>query len=73
MDIKNLIENKYMKYVLQINVFSGPRPRVPSSRRVGSGLGLGVRESLTVLEGDRGLSWETKSFWDKRTNVSFQW
>ena len=26
-----------MKYVLQINRFSGPRPRVRSSRRVGSG------------------------------------
>ena len=34
MDIKYLIKNKYMKCVLQINGFSGPRPRVRSSRRV---------------------------------------
>ena len=31
MDIKYHIENKYMKWVLQINGFSGPRPRVRSS------------------------------------------
>ena len=37
MDIKYPIENKYMKCVLQINGFSGLRPRVRSSRRVGSG------------------------------------
>ena len=32
MDIKYLIEDKYMKYVLQINGFSGPRPRVGSGQ-----------------------------------------
>ena len=30
MDIKHPIENKYMKCVLQINGYSGPRPRVGS-------------------------------------------
>ena len=35
MDIKYPIENKYMKFVLQMNGFSGLRPRVRSSRRVG--------------------------------------
>ena len=39
MDIKCPIENEYMKGVLQINGFSGPRPQVRSSRRVGSGQG----------------------------------
>ena len=34
MDIKYLIANKYMKCVLQINGFSGPRPWFKSSRRV---------------------------------------
>ena len=34
MDIKYPIENKYMKCVLQINGFSGSRPRVQSNRRV---------------------------------------
>ena len=37
MDIKYPLKNEYMKCVLQINGFSGPRPRVWSSRRVGSG------------------------------------
>ena len=37
MDIKYPIENEYMKCVLQINGFSGPRPRVKSSPVVGSG------------------------------------
>ena len=37
MDIKDPIENKYMKCVLQINGFSDPRPRVQSNHRVGSG------------------------------------
>ena len=37
MDIKYPIENEYMKYVLQINGFSGPRPWVRSNRQVGSG------------------------------------
>ena len=32
MDIKYPIENEYMKCILQINGFSGPRPRVQSSR-----------------------------------------
>ena len=41
MDIKYLIETKYMKCVLQINGFSGPHPRVRSNRRVGSGQGGG--------------------------------
>ena len=41
MDIKYLIENEYMKCVLQINGFSGPRPRVQSNRRVGSNRGGG--------------------------------
>ena len=36
MDIKYPIENKHMKCVLQINGFSGLRPRVRSNRRVGS-------------------------------------
>ena len=45
MDIKYAIKIEYMKCVLQINGFSGPRPRVRSSRRVGSGRvkGGGVR------------------------------
>ena len=37
MNTKYLIENKYMKCVLQINRFSSPHPRVRSNRRVGSG------------------------------------
>ena len=41
MDIKYLIENEYMKCVLQINGFSGPRPWVQSNRRVGSSRGGG--------------------------------
>ena len=36
MDIKYSIENEYMNCVLQIYRFSGPRPGVRSSRRVGS-------------------------------------
>ena len=39
MDIKYPIENEYMKYVLQINGFRSPRPRVRSSRLVGSDQG----------------------------------
>ena len=35
MDIKYPIENEYMKCVLQINGFSGPRPQVRSNHRVG--------------------------------------
>ena len=42
MDIKYPIENKYMKCVLQINGFSGLRPRVWSSRQVG--LDRGARQ-----------------------------
>ena len=34
MDIKYPIENEYMKCVLHINGFSGPRSRVRSSLRV---------------------------------------
>ena len=34
MDINYPIENEYMKCVLQINGFSGPRPRVRSNRQV---------------------------------------
>ena len=41
MDIKYPIKNKYMKCVLQINGFSGPRPQVRSSRRVEKGGGGG--------------------------------
>ena len=37
--IKYPIENEYMNRVLQINEFSGPRPRVQSSCQVGSGQG----------------------------------
>ena len=36
MDIKYPIEIEYMKCVLQINEFSGPRPQVRSSSWVGS-------------------------------------
>ena len=39
MDIKNPIENEYMKCVLKINRFSGQRPQVQSSLRVGSSQG----------------------------------
>ena len=39
MDIKYPIENEYMKYVLQINGFSGPRPRVRSNSLVESSQG----------------------------------
>ena len=35
MDIKYPIKNKHIKCVLQIDEFSGPRPWVRSSRRVG--------------------------------------
>ena len=41
MDIKYRIKNEYMKCVLQINGFSGLRPRVRSSRRVGLSRGGG--------------------------------
>ena len=42
MDIKYAIKIEHMKCVLQINGFSGPLPRVWSSRRVESGwVGLG--------------------------------
>ena len=41
MDIKYPIENKYMKCALKINRFSGPRPRVWSSRQVRSSEGEG--------------------------------
>ena len=37
MNIKYLIENEYMKCVLQINGFSGPCPWVRSNRRIGLG------------------------------------
>ena len=37
MDIKYPNENNYMKCVLQINGFSGPRPLVRSNCLVGSG------------------------------------
>ena len=43
MDIKYPIENEYMKCVLQINGFSGPRPQV----RV-QPLGLGAEQLLHV-------------------------
>ena len=51
MDIKYTIENKYMKCVLQINGFSGPRPRILSSRRVGSGQGGGGGGGVTIFFG----------------------
>ena len=46
MDIKYPIENKYMKCVLQINGFSGSRPRVRSNRWVELG---GARLELTQM------------------------
>ena len=49
MDIKYLIENKYIKCVLQINGFSGPRPRVWSNRRVNGGEGGGGGGGATFI------------------------
>ena len=46
MNIKYPIEIEYMKYVLQINEFSDPRPWVRSSRRVRSISGRD-RDSVT--------------------------
>ena len=41
MDIKYPIENEFIKCMLQINGFSGSRPRVQSSHRVELGRGGG--------------------------------
>ena len=41
MDIKYPIENEFIKCMLQINGFSGSRPRVQSSHRVELGGGGG--------------------------------
>ena len=50
MDIKYAIKIEYMKCVLQINGFSGPRPRVRSNRRVESGrVGLGEGGATFIL------------------------
>ena len=49
MDIKYPIENEYMKCVLQINGFSGLRPRVRSSRRVGSSQGGGGAGDTRII------------------------
>ena len=52
MDIKYLIENEYMKCVLQINGFSGPCPQVrsassgPVQPSGGVESGLGPRQGL---------------------------
>ena len=50
MDFKYPIENEYMKCVLQINGFSGPRPWVQSSRLVGSGEG-GEGATVSAVNG----------------------
>ena len=53
MDIKYPIKNEYMKYVLQINGYSGSRPRVRSSRRVGLGQGGGGGGGAIIYFGIR--------------------
>ena len=55
MDIKYPIENEYMKCVLQINGFSGLRPRVRSCRQVGSGQGGARLSRSPVTNYSRGL------------------
>ena len=54
MDIKNPIENEYMKCVLKINGFSGQRPQVRSSLQVRSSQGgaIGLEQYLRAFVQD---------------------
>ena len=64
MDIKYPIENKYMKFVLQIHGFSGLHSQVRSSRQFGSGLvrgsAIGTDSNASLCQIHEGCSEQKK-------------